>query len=73
MCVNCIAGIVERVAWTNGSLHNRVQVQQWSESSMFDVILASILAVTTLLATVVAGVRVLWRKLKQRINASSTG
>ena len=59
----CNAGIVERVAWTNGSLHNRVQMQHWSEASMLDA-LAFVIIAMALLASAVVGIQVLCRKQK---------
>ena len=39
------AGIVEQVGWTNGSLHNQVEMQPWYVRTMTDVVLALALAV----------------------------
>ena len=61
--MNCTAGIVEHVAWTNGSMHDRVQLQHWSVFSIIDLALFIVSGTVAVLPLSILGIYLLWRPL----------
>ena len=52
------AGIIEHVGWSNGSMHNQIQIQPWYVGSMADVVLA--LAICTAIITCLVALVAWW-------------
>ena len=73
MHLSCTAGIVEHVAWTNGSMHDRVQPYNWTVFNVTDVTLFLVTGVVTVLGSgMLLGIYLLWRMhAGQRKHASA--
>lgn len=54
------------MAWTGGSLHNRVQPQHWLQSNMVDVALFFITAIGGAVAFLGVCIRVFWQRSRRQ-------
>ena len=62
-----VAGVVENVGWTNGSMHNVMghDGPSWAAQHMLDVALVATLAALVLVALFLLGIKLMVRRLRR--------